>query len=208
MRLERILIFESACYLRIDTSRLCIQIRNETPRFVALIDIAAVMIDSAQVVITGGTLQALADFDIPILITNQKHQPAAMLHPIGGHVATVARQRAQANAPQQFSEKIWAKIVSDKIFNQYRLLEFTEQTTAVARLKRLAITVKQGDPENHEAQAAQAYWPELFDRKFRREKQGADDKLNSALNFGYTVVRANCTLRSTRGTKRNLRCRS
>jgi CRISPR-associated protein Cas1 len=48
--------------------------------------------------------------------------------------------------------------------------------------------VRSGDPENLEAQAAQRYWPALFGREFRRDRDV--DGTNALLNYGYAVVRA------------------
>ena len=48
--------------------------------------------------------------------------------------------------------------------------------------------VKSGDPENLEAQAAQRYWPRLFGKDFRRDRDL--EGVNALLNYGYAVVRA------------------
>jgi CRISPR-associated protein Cas1 len=48
--------------------------------------------------------------------------------------------------------------------------------------------VRSGDPENLEAQAAQRYWPRLFGKNFRRDREL--EGLNTLLNYGYAVVRA------------------
>jgi CRISPR-associated protein Cas1 len=34
------------------------------------------------------------------------------------------------------------------------------------------------------------YWSHLFEGKFRREKEGAEDAINARLNFGYAVLRS------------------
>jgi CRISP-associated protein Cas1 len=190
MRLERILVFENACFLRIDTSRLMVDKQGEQTKTVALVDIAAIIIESPQVVITAAALQGLASADIAVLISDAKHQPASMLFPVGEHVATVARQREQALMSQPLADTLWQLLVSAKIANQRALLEFAQKPKILARLQRLSETVTPGDPQNCEAQAAQLYWSELFDDDFRREKQGAEDHVNKCLNYGYTIVRS------------------
>jgi CRISP-associated protein Cas1 len=190
MRLERILVFESACFLRVDTSRLMIDRQDESTKTVALVDIAAIIIESPQVVITAAALQGLAGSDIAVLIADRKHQPASILFPVGEHVATVARQREQALMPQTLADSLWQKLVSAKISNQGALLEFAQKPKALARLRRLSESVAPGDPQNCEAQAAQVYWPALFDIEFRREKEGAQEHVNKCLNYGYTIVRS------------------
>jgi CRISPR-associated protein Cas1 len=58
-------------------------------------------------------------------------------------------------------------------------------------LLRLASKVRSGDSANVESQGARKYWQELYQvTGRRREKQGANDPVNSRLNFGYTIVRS------------------
>ncbi len=52
----------------------------------------------------------------------------------------------------------------------------------------LARSVRSGDPDNVEAQAARRYWPLLMGKEFRRDP--AAEGANGLLNYGYTVVRA------------------
>jgi CRISPR-associated protein Cas1 len=48
--------------------------------------------------------------------------------------------------------------------------------------------VKSGDPENVEAQAARRYWPLIFGKNFRRDRDGGS--VNGLLNYGYTILRS------------------
>jgi CRISPR-associated protein Cas1 len=52
----------------------------------------------------------------------------------------------------------------------------------------MAKRVRSGDPDNLEAQAAQRYWPLLFGKGFRRDRDAGG--VNALLNYGYAVVRA------------------
>jgi CRISPR-associated protein Cas1 len=65
-----------------------------------------------------------------------------------------------------------------------------------ARLRRLIEAVRSGDPDNCEAQAAQAYWPALMGKDFRRERTAGG--VNAMLNYGYAVLRA-ATARAAAG---------
>ena len=58
----------------------------------------------------------------------------------------------------------------------------------VARLTHLAKTVKSGDTDNYEAQAAQIYWPALMGKAFRRRPEANDANIH--LNYGYAIIRA------------------
>ncbi|MBK1635787.1 type II CRISPR-associated endonuclease Cas1 [Rhodovulum adriaticum] len=80
----------------------------------------------------------------------------------------------------------WASMVRHKIAAQAEALDRIGQPSE--RLRRLLTAVRSGDPDNREAQAAQAYWPLLMGRDFRRDR-GADG-VNAMLNYGYAVLRA------------------
>lgn len=66
------------------------------------------------------------------------------------------------------------------------LLKIHEKES-IQKLAILIATVKSGDTTNNEAQAASAYFKALFGRDYRRGDQL--DKTNSALDYGYTVIR-------------------
>ena len=57
-------------------------------------------------------------------------------------------------------------------------------------LLNLAASVKSGDSENYEAQAAAYYWKRVFpdSLEFRRERYGPPP--NNLLNYGYAILRA------------------
>ena len=55
-------------------------------------------------------------------------------------------------------------------------------------LDKMATRVQSGDKTNLEAQAAQRYWPRLFDKSLRRDRYG--DPPNNLLNYGYAIIRA------------------
>ena len=193
MRLERILVLESPCYVHIDTQRLAIERDTETGKktnFVALIDIGGVLLDTPRVVITTGALQALAEFGVPVVLSGVSHLPTAMLMPHANHTATVTRHRAQASIKDSLKKALWAKIVKAKITNQAKLLAHYGFNKPLARLERLAQTVQSGDPHNHEAQAAIYYWQACFGQDFKRDKPQAEDTINRSLNYGYAIVRA------------------
>ena len=76
-------------------------------------------------------------------------------------------------------------MVRHKITAQAGALERVNEPSE--RLRRLATAVRSGDPDNREAQAAQANWPLMMDKAFRRDC-GASGA-NAMLNYGYAVLR-------------------
>ncbi len=188
MRSERVLAIENPCRLSIDTARLKIE-REGAFTLVAIVDIGVLLIDTIQVELTAGVIRELTQADIAIIVTDAQHYPCALLMPSANHTHTVKRQRLQALMQQSFGDKLWAITIAAKLRNQAKFLSAQGNTDALARLERMASTIKAGDPENFEAQGAKLYWRDVFKEKFKREKQGAEDVRNSALNFGYAILR-------------------
>jgi CRISP-associated protein Cas1 len=188
MRSERVLAIENPCRLSIDTARLKIE-RDGVATLVAIVDIGVLLIDTVQVELTAGVIRELSQADISIIVTDAKHYPSALLMPSASHTHTVKRQRLQAALAQPFSDKLWAITIAAKLRNQAKFLSAQGDSNALARLERMASTIQPGDPENFEAQGAKLYWRDVFKEKFKREKQGAEDVRNSALNFGYAILR-------------------
>ena len=149
-------------------------------------DIEAVIASSRGYVYTDAVLAALAERGAPLVICGKNYAPAAVLLPLDGHYEQGNRIAAQATATKPLHKQLWAQIVRAKIMAQAQML--ARHGHSVARLSRLAESVKSGDPDNCEAQAAQAYWPVFMGKDFRRNRDGAD--INAFLNYGYAVLRA------------------
>ena len=153
---------------------------------VPLDDIEAVIASAQGLTYSSATLAALADRGAPLVICGRDYTPAAVMMPINGHFQQGVRMAAQASATKPANKRLWGQVVRAKITAQAEALERVGAPSA--RLRRLIEAVRSGDPDNCEAQAAQAYWPALMGRDFRRERTAGD--VNSLLNYGYAVLRA------------------
>jgi CRISPR-associated protein Cas1 len=60
---------------------------------------------------------------------------------------------------------------------------------AAATLTQIAKTVRSGDPDNAEARAAKAYWPQLFENQPFSRQPGSGTSENALLDYGYMVLR-------------------
>ena len=95
--------------------------------------------------------------------------------------------REQADASPVARKRAWKEIVCAKIRGQAQVLE--ELFGNADPLPNLVKEVKSGDPANVEAKAARFYWKKLFgDLDFSRDPENGD-RINSALNYGYAVLR-------------------
>jgi CRISPR-associated protein Cas1 len=109
-----------------------------------------------------------------------------MMLPLDAHHVQTQRHLAQVEASVPVKKRIWQALVSAKIAQQGAvLLHFTGQHGGLLPLSK---RVRSGDPDNLEAQAAQRYWPLLFGKDFRRDRD--EEGINAMLNYGYAVVRA------------------
>lgn len=153
---------------------------------IGLDDIEAVLAASPGVMWSNTALSELAARQVPVMVLGLSFTPVAVVLPLDGHHAQAERFRAQADAGLPLRKQAWASMVRHKIAAQAEALDRVGQPSE--RLRRLLTAVRSGDPDNREAQAAQAYWPLLMGRDFRRDR--AADGANAMLNYGYSVLRA------------------
>jgi CRISPR-associated protein Cas1 len=153
---------------------------------IAFDDIEAVLAASPGMVWSNGALAELAARQVPVMVLGHDFNPVAVVLPLNGHFQQAHRIRAQADASLPFRKQAWATLVRHKITAQAEALERVNEPSE--RLRRLATAVRSGDPDNREAQAAQAYWPLMMDKAFRRDREASG--ANALLNYGYAVLRA------------------
>lgn len=149
-------------------------------------DIGVVLVDHPAVAYTHGVFTALAEAGAAVVLCGPKHLPSSLLLPLNANTIQTERQRAQLQASLPLKKRLWQTLVSAKLRQQAAVLEvFTGEDAGIAQLAR---RVRSGAPENIEAQGSQRYWPRLFGRAFRRDRDG--DPPNNLLNYGYMVFRA------------------
>lgn len=149
-------------------------------------DLGVVIIDDARASYTQAVFIELLDAGATVMVTGRNHLPVGMMLPLDGHHVQTERHRAQVEAGAPLKKRVWQALISAKIALQGEVLHHF--TGADGGLGPMSKRVKSGDTDNLEAQAAQRYWPLLFGRDFRRDRD-ADDA-NALLNYGYAVVRA------------------
>lgn len=153
---------------------------------VPLDDIAAVVVHAHGITYSNNLVVALAERNAILVACAANHRPQAWLCPIGGHHAQGARMRAQWQSGKPLQKRLWQQIVKAKILMQAAALDGGVGKGDALRM--LASTVRSGDPDNMEAQAARRYWPQMMGANFRRDKDAPG--INGMLNYGYTVLRA------------------
>jgi CRISPR-associated protein Cas1 len=150
-------------------------------------DILVVILDSPQISLTSSLLAACQAQGIGVITCDETHMPNGVLLPFLRHSRQSRISLLQTGWSEAFRKRLWQKIIQGKIANQAACLTDKIGAEAATRLMALVDKVASGDPANIEAQAARTYWAKLFGPTFRRH---APDAINSALNYGYAVLRA------------------
>ncbi len=171
------------------------QLRIESESGVATLpieDITALVLESPQITLSSSLLASLSENSVAVITCDASHIPNGLMLPFHPH----SRQSRVAHIQQSWTEplknRLWQSVVQCKIRNQAACLKAASQNDTATRLLSMAERVKSGDADNYEAQAARIYWLALMGKakennNFRR---GDSDIVNSALNYGYAIVRA------------------
>lgn len=153
---------------------------------IPLDDVAAVIVHAHGVTWSTNLIVALAERGALMVLCGRNHAPVAVCLPVQGHHGQNERMRAQWDAGRPLAKQLWREVVVAKIRWQAAALE--AQGRAATAFDLLARSVRSGDPDNVEAQAARRYWPLLMGADFRRDRDA--DGVNALLNYGYTVLRS------------------
>jgi CRISPR-associated protein Cas1 len=180
-------IAERAAHLSVRHEQLIICPEEQEEASVPLAELAVVVLSHRAVTCSLAALSGLMRHGASLLVCDEAHLPCGLMLPMGINGEQTRRVLAQARAPVPLNKRLWKQIVRSKIRAQAAVLVEHRQTTA--GLDELAMSVRSGDKENLEGQAAQRYWPILFsDGLFRRRFDAPDQ--NRLLNYGYAVLRA------------------
>lgn len=161
-------------------------------------DLGVLMVDSRETTYSHHALAKLAEHGAALVVCGRDHHPVGMFLPISANTQLLARLDAQLSASKPTLKRLWATIVSAKVRAQAAALApFGSAALTRTRLLGMARRVRSGDPDNVEAQAAGAYWPEIFRgcgsvrHPFRRRPgEPAAEPPNNQLDYGYAAVRA------------------
>ena len=192
---QTLLISENRADLRLSQGQLLFNFDDPSgalPRSRPCEDIGLLVIDNPHTTISAALVSELADKGAAILYCDGAHLPRSLVLPLSRHCNVVHRLNDQIACTKPRKKRIWQQIIQAKLKHQAQVLEPYNASTA-QRIAGLVRKVQSGDPQNCEAQGAKLYFQALFAdtyaQGFRREPT-AKDSLNSALNYGYAILRA------------------
>ena len=101
---------------------------NDEKNKISLNDISAIVIENCHCKISAILQLRLVENNIPIIICNERHQPE--IHSLGlfNHFQVTLRINEQIEWEKEKKEKLWSRIVENKIENQRALLEYLEKS--------------------------------------------------------------------------------
>lgn len=183
--IKRSLFFENKCTLTTQFEQLVIKTATRETT-VPIEDIGFVIIEHPESYISIPALNKLVAFNVSVIFCNNKHLPTSMLLNLESHHLQHQLFQHQINASEPLKKQLWQQTVRAKITNQAKLLD--KEKKAKHPLHHYASKVLSGDTDNREAVAAAYYWKNIFNVKFKRERNG--NYPNLFLNYGYTILRA------------------
>lgn len=193
--IKRTIFIGEPTYLHLRQKQLVLERNKKVIATIPIEDIGFIVLDHQQILLTQGIINALAQNKVALITTDTKHLPTGLHLPLTGHTLHSKIIDAQANFSQAKKDKLWKMVIQRKIQEQITSLELENKPSQA--LTRLVEKVKNGDPTNIEAQAAQYYWKHLFQEPFKRDSDG--EEINALLNYGYAIARA-ATARALVGT--------
>lgn len=180
----RTVAITSPARLRLEQSQLIVEQDGRTA--LPLEDIAVLLIESPQVLLSAGTLARLGESECLLLVCGEKHTPVLAGLPYAGHSRLAGIHRMQLDTSLPFRKRCWQRIVRQKILNQAECLRLAG-CVRWKEVEALAERVASGDSGNIESVAARMHFSLLFGEGWWR---GGPDGLNGVLDYGYAVLRA------------------
>ena len=160
-------------------------IETDILRQIPLEDINCIIIENQTVTVSAYLLQKMADMGITVYVCDEKHLPNAVLLPMVRHSRHFKILKYQIEAGKSLQKRLWQQIVVRKIRNQALCLAYLDLDGS-EELMKMCKEVQSGDRTHVEAKAAAFYFKSLYGLGFSR---GNDHVINSALNYGYAIVR-------------------
>ncbi|HCW53242.1 MAG TPA: type II CRISPR-associated endonuclease Cas1 [Clostridium sp.] len=180
----RSVIITNSCNLAVKDRSLTIT--NNEKYKIPLEDINTLVIDGIGITITNNLLSDLADNNISAIICDKKHLPNTIILPLNSHYKAYKIIKEQLELTEPFKKRIWQLLIKQKLMNQGICLELLNLNGA-ENLFNLKNDVRTGDLTNRESVGARFYFKVLFGENFKRSNE---DIVNSALNYGYTIMRS------------------
>ena len=152
---------------------------------IPIAQIKRLFISSGEGSITIPVLVELTAHNVSVILCDRFRNPIGEFASIADNNESAGRQMDQANWSSRRKSAVWKRIVIMKICSQEELLVINRKAAPKVFAGYIR-NVRSNDETNREAVVAKEYFSLLFGSKFVRF---ADDEINSALDYGYAIIR-------------------
>lgn len=170
---------------KLDYSLNFMTVRQETGvRKISLGEIYMVIVENTAVSLTAVLLNELVKNKIKVVFCDEKRNPSSELIQYYGSHDTSLKYKNQLEWSKENKEKIWTRIVYEKIFNQMQFLKKLNKEE-YRLLEQYLSELEWNDSSNREGFAAKVYFNALYGMDFSRNKEYF---INAALDYGYSII--------------------
>jgi len=184
----RVVLIESEAKVSLKLNNLIVN-KGEGDIWIPIDDISMIIIDNLQVTLTARMLSVIAEHNVGIVISDQKHNPIGLYSSYDNHSRISKTVKYQIETTKEKYDEIWKFIIKNKIDNQKKVIQRIKPIDEIIReMECFKNEVENGDPTNREAHAAKVYFNTLMDSSFSRGNE--EILLNSGLDYGYAIIRS------------------
>ena len=170
---------------KLDYSLNFMTVRQEAGvRKISLGEIYMVIVENTAVSLTAVLLNELIKNKIKVVFCDEKRNPSSELIQYYGSHDTSLKYKNQLEWSRESKERIWTRIVYEKIFNQMQFLKKLNKEE-YRLLEQYLSELEWNDSSNREGFAAKVYFNVLYGMDFSRNKECF---INAALDYGYSII--------------------
>ena len=151
---------------------------------ISLGEIYMVIVENMAVSLTAVLLNELVKNKIKVIFCDEKRNPSSELIQYYGSHDTSLKYKNQLEWSKESKERIWTRIVYEKVFNQMQFLKKLNKEE-YKLLEQYLSELEWNDSSNREGFAAKVYFNALYGMEFSRNKECF---INAALDYGYSII--------------------
>ena len=164
-------------------------LKKEATKTVPIEDMGLLVLDDQQITMTQGLMTKLMEYNVALVNCGANHLPQGLMLPLDKNTTLHERFEKQLESSVPLRKQMWQQTMQAKIHNQAVVLQRCRQFDS-SIMETMARSVKSGDTDNLEAQAAVVYWGNLFPQFPNFVRGREEDPPNNLLNYGYAILRA------------------
>lgn len=159
--------------------------RSDEETRVFIPEINTLILESTAISLTSALISELTKNGVKIIFCDEKHNPESELVSYYQNYNSSKKIKQQMCWNENIKQKIWSKIVKEKLTQQRNFLRELELFEEADLLSDYIEEVKLNDITNREGFGAKVYFNAIFGMSFSRRKIS---NINRALNYGYSIL--------------------